>query len=157
MRATGIRSVRPNQGTSLPYNTLSTVDIYHFPISEFADKDCLLFLWTPDKYLMNAHIIMGAWGFKKHCTFVWNKPTGVCPFSVQFCNEFCLMGYKGKFHLNKIGLKTWFNAPVREHSRKPDELYQIAEQLGDPPRIDIFSREKREGWDQYGDQPDYFI
>ncbi len=154
---TGLRSVRPNQGKKLPYKTLTLEEIKNFNINKFADDECLVFLWTIDKYLEDAHKILREWGFKKHCVFVWNKNTGVCPFSVQFRNEYCLMGYRGKFKLNKIGVPTHFFAKVREHSRKPDEFYEIVKEIAATPRIDIFSREKREGFDQWGDEISKFV
>ena len=153
---TSKRKARPNQGNSLPYKTMSWEEIKNFPINKFADKQCLMFFWTTDKFIVEAHQTIKEWGFKKHCIFVWNKPTGVCPFSVQFCNEYCLLCYRGKFKLNKIGIKTWFQERVREHSRKPNKIYEIAELLGDAPRIDIFAREKREGWEVWGDETNKF-
>lgn len=151
-KKTGLRKVRPNQKRKFTYKLMSIQEIQNFKINAFAEEECLIFLWTIDKYLEEAHKILKNWGFKKHCVFVWNKPTGVCPFSVQFRNEYCLMGYKGKFKINQIGISTNFSASVREHSRKPDVFYEIVKNLGDAPRIDIFSREKRNGFDQWGDE-----
>jgi N6-adenosine-specific RNA methylase IME4 len=153
---TGLRSVRPNQDRNLPYKIMTLEEIKDFNINKFAQEECLIFLWTTDKYIEEAHKILREWSFKKHCIFVWNKNTGVCPFSVQFRNEYCIMGYRGKLKLNKIGVPTSFFAKVREHSRKPDEFYEIVKQIADSPRIDIFSREKREGFDQWGDEIDRF-
>lgn len=154
---TGFRSVRPNQNRELPYKTMSLEEINNFDINKFAKKnDCIIFLWTIDKYLDVAHQILKKWGFKKHCVFVWNKNTGVCPFSVQFRNEFCLMGYRGKLKLKRIGVPTCFFAKVREHSRKPEEFYKIVREITDYPRIDIFSREKRRGFDQWGNEINKF-
>lgn len=155
-KKTGLRRVRPNQKKELPYKVMRTEEIGNFEIDSFAEKECLVFLWTIDKYLEDAHKILRGWGFKKHCVFVWNKSTGVCPFSVQFRNEYCLMGYRGKFKINKIGIPTNFSSKVKEHSRKPDVFYEIVRQLGDSPMIDIFSREKREGFEQWGDEINKF-
>ena len=156
-KKTGLRSARPNQKKELPYKTMDLEDIKNFGIDNFADEECLIFLWTTDKYLEQAHQVLRDWGFKKHCVFVWNKNTGVCPFSVQFRNEYCLMGYRGRLKLNKIGVPTYFFAKVREHSRKPDEFYEIVREIADEPRIDIFSREKRDGFDQWGDEINKFV
>lgn len=161
---TGYRSVRPNQGRELPYKTMSIEEIKLFPIDNFTDNNCHLYLWTINKYLRDAFDILDAWRFRFHAVLVWNKPTGVCPFSLQFRNEFVLFGYRGKLNLKQIGLPTNFSGVVREHSRKPDELYKLVEAISYPPRIDIFSREKRDGWEQWGDEigkfresiPDWF-
>ena len=155
-RKTGLRAVRPLQFRDLPYNTMGLEEMKKFPIDNFAAQDSHIYLWTINKYLRESFSILDAWGFKFHVVLVWNKPTGVCPFSFQFRNEFVLFGYRGPLELKKIGLPTNFSAGVREHSRKPDELYRIAEIVSHPPRIDIFSREKRDGWEQFGDELNIF-
>ena len=151
------RKVRPNQKQKLPYKTMTLHEIMEFPINKFTDNQCLLFLWCTDSTIIKAHKVLEYWKFKKHCIFVWNKTTGMCPFSVHFCNEYCLMGYQGKFKLNKIGIRTWFIDTVKNHSEKPDKLYAIAKQLGDEPRIDIFARKRHDGFDAWGNQVEKHI
>lgn len=155
-KKTGLRSVRPNQYRDLPYRVMSLEEIKAFPINDFADIDCHLYIWTINKYLRDAFDILEVWGFKFHAVLVWNKSTGVCPFSLQFRNEFVLFGYRGKLALKRIGLPTYFSGKVREHSRKPDEFYGLAQTISYSPRIDIFSREIRDGWEQWGDEVDKF-
>lgn len=153
---TGIRKVRPKQGRTLNYTTMTVEEITRFSVVDFADEEAHLYLWTINKYLRNAFDVLEAWGFRFHAVLVWKKPTGVAPFSFQFVNEFVLFGYRGKFKIRKMGIPTTFEAKVREHSRKPDILYKIAEECSYPPRIDIFSREKREGWSQWGNETAYY-
>ena len=153
---TGKRSVRPNQGTKLNYKTMTLKEIKNFPIDDYADEQCHMYLWTTNRFLRDAFDVLKEWGFKFHVVLVWRKPTGVCPFSFQFVNEYVLFGYRGKFKINKMGTQTTFDASVREHSRKPDILYEIAEKCSDAPRIDMFSREKRLGWDQFGDEVEFY-
>ena len=145
-RKTGKRSVRPNQGTQLVYPTMSLDAISDLPVDNLSGQDSLCFLWSIDRYLAEAHNVLANWGFKKHCTFVWNKPTGVCPFSVQFCNEFLLLGYKGRLKLAHIGQRTHFAASVTAHSRKPEESYALIERIGYAPRVELFARGQRDGW-----------
>jgi N6-adenosine-specific RNA methylase IME4 len=152
---TGLRSVRPNQGRTLNYSTMTLDEIKCFPIDDFAEENAHIYLWTINKFLRDAFDVLKEWKFKFHVVLVWRKPTGVTPFSFQFVNEYVLFGYRGKFKIGKMGIPTTFDAKVREHSRKPDELYEIAELCSLSPRIDIFSREKRQGWDQWGDELDY--
>lgn len=149
---TGLRKVRPNQTREMPYKTMKTDQIMQFDINKFADKDCHIYLWATNKSLREAFDVLNVWGFRFHCILVWNKPTGVTPYSFQFVNEFVLFGYRGKFKVNKMGIPTSFYASVRRHSEKPDALYYIAEQVSDKPRIDIFARKKRQGWTAWGDE-----
>jgi N6-adenosine-specific RNA methylase IME4 len=149
---TGLRKVRPNQTREMPYKLMTIEEIKKFPIKDFTDEDCHIYLWTTNKFLREAFEVLEKWGFKFHCILVWKKPTGVTPYSFQFVNEFVLFGYKGKFKINKMGIPTTFEAPVTKHSEKPDIIYRIAEQVSDSPRIDIFARRKIEGWDAWGDE-----
>jgi len=153
-----LREVAPNQ-VGFEYPTMTVDQIKDFPIpAEVADDDCHLFMWTTQKFLPYAFQILEAWGFRYVFEMVWHKPGGFQPFGLpQYNCEFVLYGRKGTPEF--IDLKafpTCFDAPRREHSRKPDEFYQLIERVTPGPRIDIFSREKRGGFDQYGNEPDKF-
>jgi len=102
-------------------------EIKQFPIDDYADENCHIYLWTINKFLRDAFDVLKGWGFKFHVVLVWRKPTGVTPFSFQFVNEYVLFGYRGKFKIGKMGIPTTFDAKVRQHSRKPDKLYGIAD------------------------------
>jgi N6-adenosine-specific RNA methylase IME4 len=71
-------------------------------------------------------------------------------------SELILFGVKGRLPLLNKATRTWFLADRKQHSRKPADFYRIVEECSPGPRIDIFSREKREGWEQFGDQCDFF-
>ena len=151
---TGRRSVRPRQGQELDYPTMSLVEIQALPVAGSAAEDSLCFLWTTDRFLEEAHHILRGWGFRKHCTFVWVKSTGVCPFSVQFRAEFLLMGYAGRLRLARIGLPTTFAGKSHYHSQKPEEAYHLIETIAYPPRLELFARAAREGWCSLGNEID---
>ena len=74
----------------------------------------------------------------------------------MYSTELVLFGRVGNLSLLKNGLRIDFNGKVREHSRKPDEFYDLVKQASPEPRIDIFSREKRDGFNQYGNEVDKF-
>ncbi len=149
---TGKRQCRPNQGTKLDYPTMSLQEIISLPVMDLAQDDSLLFLWTTDKHIVDAHYVMEHWEFKKHCIFVWNKNTGVCPFSVQFRNEYMLMGYHGRLKLRTIGIPTNFQAPITKHSEKPLISYEIIDKLAYEPKIELFARRLFPGWDAWGNE-----
>lgn len=149
------RDVTPNQ-VGFDYPTMSEEELESFHIP--ADTNCHIYLWTTQKFLPMAFRLLDRWGFKYIFTMVWHKPGGFQPFGLpQYNCEFVLFGRKG--NMDFLDTKQFFcafNAPRREHSRKPDEFYQLVKRVSPEPRIDIFSREKREGFDQYGNETELF-
>ncbi len=113
-----------------------------------------LFLWTTQKYLPISFEIIETWGFKYIFTMVWHKKGGFQPFNLpQYNCEFALYGRKGSPEFTETkNFFTCFNGKRREHSRKPKEFYDLIRRVCPEPRIDIFSREKREGFESWGDE-----
>ena len=71
-------------------------------------------------------------------------------------SEFCLMATRGHPRVDLTNQTTVIHAPMRQHSRKPDELYDMVKSLCIGRRLDFFSRERREGWEQMGNDPEKF-
>lgn len=146
------RDVRPNQ-TEMDYPLMSVEEIKNFPIhNSFHKEGCHIYLWTTHKHLPDALDIFNIWGVKYQCLLTWIKNVGITPFSWMYSTELVLFGRVGALSLLKNGLRIDFSGKVREHSRKPDEFYELIKQVSPMPRIDVFSREKREGFDQYGNE-----
>jgi len=150
-----IRDDRPNQDV-FDYPTMSIQEITDFDVGQFADDNCHIYLWSTHKFLPEAFLILDSWGFRYQCLLTWVKNVGFTPFSWMYSTEHCLFGRKGSLDLLKKGVRLDFNAKVREHSRKPEEFYHIVRSVSPGPRIDIFSREAREGFDQYGNEQGKF-
>ena len=151
-----LRTVRPNQ-TNMDYKMMTLNEIKRFPLHKFISPDgCHVYLWTTQSHLRDAFDVFKAWGVDHHCTLTWIKDVGFTPFSFMFSTEFVLFGMIGNLALIRKGVRTDFKGKVREHSRKPDEFYEIVKRVSPDPRIDIFSREKRDGFDQFGYQTDCF-
>uniref|UniRef100_A0A6M3JJM5 Putative methyltransferase n=1 Tax=viral metagenome TaxID=1070528 RepID=A0A6M3JJM5_9ZZZZ len=150
-----IRDERPNQG-AFDYPTMSIEEIVKLKISVLASDNCHIYLWTTHKFLPVAFLILEEWGFKYQCLLTWVKNVGMTPFSWMYSTEHCLFGRKGSLDLLKLGERLDFNGKVREHSRKPEIFYELIKRVSPGPRIDIFSREKREGFDQFGNESDRF-
>lgn len=143
--------VRPYQEIKIHYSsvTIEAIKNFNLPMAE----ECHVYLWTTNKFLPIAFEIFNFWEIKYIQTLVWHKNVGFTPYSLFMGNaEFILFGRKGGLALLKVGEKLCFEAKVREHSRKPDEFYDIVRRVSPEPRIDLFSREKREGFDQWGDE-----
>lgn len=153
------RDVRPNQSSELDYPTLTHEQIAEFDIGGMASDDgCHLFCWTTQKHLPPTLEIIEQWGFKYCLVMVWHKNGGPQPFGLpQYNCEFVVYARRGApdFRDTKQFF-TCFNAPRREHSRKPDEFYELIERVTYGPRIDIFSREPRNGFDQFGNETGKF-
>lgn len=148
------REVRPNQfDYDYPIMTVEEIKAFQPPIDI---EGCHIYLWVTQKYLPAGIEIFEAWGVRYQCLLTWVKNVGFTPFSWMYSTEHCLFGHVGSLPLLKLGIRLDFQGKVREHSRKPDEFYEVVKSVSPEPRIDIFSREKRDGFSQYGNETDRF-
>lgn len=152
------RKIDDYQDVGFDYPTMSLEEIKEFGIEKLAEDSCHLYMWTTQKFLPDSFEILKAWGFEYIFTMVWHKSGGFQPFKLpQYNCEFILFGKRGSLpFLDTKNFFTCFNGKRREHSRKPDEFYELISRVSPNPRIDIFSREKREGFDQYGNEESKF-
>jgi N6-adenosine-specific RNA methylase IME4 len=150
------RDVRPNQ-FAFDYPTMNEEELKAFPLPALAADDCHLYLWTTQKHLPLALRLAEHWGFNYQCLLTWRKNVGFTPFSWMYSTEHVLFCTKGHLPLLKLGKRLDFEAKVREHSRKPDEFYELVKEVSPGPRIDVFSREKRDGFDQYGNEVEKYV
>ena len=150
-----LREVRPNQD-KFEYKTMTIEEIKNLDIP--SDDNCHLFLWTTQKYLPVSFEILTQWGFKYVFTMVWHKNGGFQPYNLpQYNCEFVVFGRKGDMDfLETKAFPTCFNGERREHSRKPENFYDLIRRVCPEPRIDMFSREKRGGFDTYGNESEKF-
>ena len=143
------RDVRPNQH-GFDYPTMDEEELKNLPVPELSFDDCHLYLWATHKKIPLALSLAEHWGFRYQCLLTWVKNVGFTPFSWMYSTEHILFCRKGKLDLLKLGVRLDFNAKVREHSRKPDEFYEIVKRVSPAPLLDMFSREKRTSFEQYG-------
>ena len=127
---------------------------------EIADN-AVCFLWTTNPMLPRALEILKRWGFNYKTNLCWVKnrpfPAGL-GFYFRSQHEILLLGTKGSFQpLTKEVISSVFSQVPREHSRKPDEIYEIVEKLyPDCNYLELFGRTQRKGWDCYGNQLEKF-
>lgn len=144
------------------YNTMSVNEIKGLPINNIIDENCACFLWVTDSHLKEGIEIIESWGFKyKTVAFVWVKKTNrgntyfnIAPWTIKSC-EICLLGTKGRMiqHKQSTNIKQLIEATRGKHSQKPIEARGRIEKLfGDLPRIELFARQKTEGWDVWGNE-----
>jgi len=147
------REERPNQGEDLDYPTMDLDKIAKLPIDDLANSNgCHVYLWITHKFLPDGLELFEKWGVNYQCLLTWVKPTGMTPFSWMYNTEHLLFGRIGNLNLLKNGVKLSFESPVKGHSKKPDRFYEIVQQVSPEPRLDLFAREERQGFDVWGNE-----
>jgi len=133
--------------------TMSLEEIKKIPIKGIAEKECVLFLWTINKYVEQSYQVAKAWGFKPSTLLTWcKKPNGTgLGGTFSLTTEFLLFAWRGKCGaVNRHGT-TWWNEKRGKHSRKPKLFRDIIEDVfPNRSKIELFAREKHEGWDVLG-------
>jgi N6-adenosine-specific RNA methylase IME4 len=147
-------------GASQKYECMSQEDLNKLNITRFADKDAVLFMWVTMPFLPDAFKTLERWGFKyKTIGFTWVKRNkkakdtwfwGMGNWS-RANAELVIIATVGKPKRVSAAVHSIIEAPVRGHSVKPDEIYERIEKLcGDVPRLELFARRRRKGWDAIG-------
>lgn len=151
----GLRKARPNQEKKLDYPTLELKDIKKIIKSQDSP---VLFLWTIDKFLFEAQEIAESLGYKLHARIIWDKENGVAPaFTIRYSHEYLLWFYKSPMEKININMRGKFTTILKEratkHSKKPICSYKLIESLyPNCKRLELFARDKREGWDVWGNE-----
>jgi len=146
------------------YGTMTLGDISALPVAEIAADRSHLYLWVPNALLPEGLKVLEAWGYRYVSNIIWHKVRkdggsdgrGV-GFYFRNVTEILLFGVRGKHARTLDPGRSQVNmmqTRKREHSRKPDEQYDIIESCSWGPRLEMFSRGKRRGWDVWGNQAD---
>ena len=145
------------------YPTMALEDIQALPVGELANMDCILFMWTTIPLLKDCFSVMKAWGFEyKTVGFVWikqNRKSDSLFWGMGHWTranaEFCMLATKGRPKRKSAGVHQVIISHIEEHSKKPDIVrHRIIELVGDLPRVELFAREKADGWDAWGNEVD---
>ena len=134
--------------------------IKNLPIQSISDDDCILFLWVTYPTLHTSFDVIKSWGFEFATVgFTWVKTTknNKYFFGLGYWTranpEICLIARKGKPKRISKKVPNLIVDQIREHSRKPDCVRnRIVELCGDLPRIELFARQKTDGWDYWGNE-----
>ena len=142
-----------NRNAEDRYATMTIEDIENLPIAKLAADNCHLYLWTTANHLRHSWALLEKWGFDYRSILVWHKPRLGMGHYYRNQAEFVLFGVKGRLPLlahDKPNVYSW-EAP-RVHSLKPDGFYQLVEECSPSPRIRLFARSQRDGWESWGNQ-----
>jgi N6-adenosine-specific RNA methylase IME4 len=144
------------------YDCMSLDEIKALPIPDFCLPDCVLLLWVTDPFLFKSQEIISAWKFTyKTVGFYWIKGMSSDSEESEDIHTFfmgngywtranpeqCLLATRGHPRRINADVRKLIVAPRREHSRKPDEVYPRIERLCSGPYLELFARQRREGWD----------
>jgi ParB family chromosome partitioning protein len=138
-----------------PYPEMSLEEIESLQLP--AADDCVLWLWTTHKFMRHSFRLLDAWGFRDVAVVTWVKDRMGLGSWLRSQSEFCIMAVKGKPPVCLTNQTTIIDGPLREHSRKPDSFYDLVDGLCVGAKLDYFSREKRDGWEQVGNTPNLFL
>jgi N6-adenosine-specific RNA methylase IME4 len=153
--------VAPEHKRLARYPTLTLQEIKEIPVSLASQPQCRLYLWVPNALLKEGLEVMQAWGFEYKTNIVWHKvrkdggPDGRgVGFYFRNTTELILFDIRGRIRTLAPG-RTQVNVlrtQKREHSRKPDELYDLIEACSPGPFLELFARGQRKKWSQWGKQ-----
>lgn len=158
------------------YPVMGLEDIKAMPVRDIAAKDAHLFIWTTGPCLRQTFEVIEAWGFRYSAVaFTWVKlkrsfdamqlrvlPTLESDLHVGLGlttrknAEFCLLARRGNARRIAKNVLEIILSPVREHSRKPDEVYGRVQQYCAGPYLELFSRQSRQGWETWGNEATKF-
>jgi N6-adenosine-specific RNA methylase IME4 len=158
--------VAPEHRRLQRYPTMTLEEICDMPIALHAAERSHLYLWVPNALLPWGLQTMAAWGFTYKTNIVWYKirkdggPDGRgVGFYFRNVTEVVLFGVKGSLRTARPGRSqvNVVSTRKREHSRKPDELYDVIEACSPGPHLELFARAERDGWKSWGDQAQTYL
>jgi len=151
----------PEHGRLRRYGTMTLREIKELPIGQLAAAQSHLYLWVPNALILQGLEVMERWGFVYKTNLVWYKirkdggPDGRgVGFYFRNVTELVLFGVRGRMRTLPPGRRevNILRTRKREHSRKPDEIYDVIERCSPAPFLELFARHPRKGWTQWGDE-----
>ncbi len=137
------------------YPTMELAEICALSVADIATDDAILFMWTTAPHLGESFEVLEAWGFEYKSNAVWVKDKLGLGYYVRNRHELLLIATRGDFPCPQPANRpsSVIEAPRREHSRKPDEAYELIEAMyPELPKIELFARNSREGWAAWGNE-----
>ena len=145
------------------YPCMSHEELCRMPVTDLAARDCVLIMWATWPMIQQAIDLMSAWEFTYKSGGAWAKQsksgskwafgTG---YIFRSASEPFIVGSRGKPLYQSRSVRNLIVAPVREHSRKPDDMHLMVERLVQGPYLEMFARQRRSLWDSWGNECDKF-
>jgi N6-adenosine-specific RNA methylase IME4 len=125
-------------------------------VCDIADDDAILWLWTTNTHLRAAVDVVEAWGFEYRALLTWVKDRMGTGEWLRGQTEHCLLAVRGRPVFVGGARTTVLQAARREHSRKPEEFYDLVEETCAGGKVELFCRQRRDGWQVFGNDTEKF-
>jgi N6-adenosine-specific RNA methylase IME4 len=149
---------RIRRGADRHYSLMKTKEICELPVAGIAARNCHLYLWVTNNFLDDGFDVCRAWGFRYITLITWAKDRMGLGQYFRGQTEHCIFGVKGMLPYREAedGKRaqgtTLLYGPRTIHSRKPHQMYEVIERVSHSPRLELFSRNERPGWDAWGSE-----
>ncbi len=153
------------RGAATHYGLMTMDDIKMLPVDSFAAEEAHLYIWVPGAFVDEAYGLARAWGFAPKQLLVWVKTKKGVGFpedesglrmgmgwNFRNAAEYVLFATRGKMRIRDRNVHNVFFGPRREHSSKPERFQAMVEEQSPMPRLEMFARRERPGWDVWGDE-----
>lgn len=145
------------RGASMHYDLMTLERIMAMPVADLAAENAHLWLWVTNATLRDGYDVAEAWGFKVRSPLTWVKFRLGLGNYLRNSTEHVLFATRGKAPVQFRSQPTWINAPVMEHSHKPEEQYAVIERISPGPYLELFARRRplsTSDWSVWGNQID---
>lgn len=144
------------RGAQNHYPLMMTEDLAKLPVGQLAARDAHLWMWTTDNFLPDALYVAKAWGFRYVCSWIWVKPSkGLGQYGRKVHEQLLLCSRGASSVPDKAWPTSVIYAPKTGHSQKPGVVYELIEHVSAGrrgPRVELFARSGREGWQSLGNE-----
>ncbi len=144
-------------GAERHYDLMTLERIKAMPVADLAEDDAHLWLWVTNATLRHGYDVAEAWGFTVRSPLTWIKFRLGLGNYLRNATEHLLFATRGKAPVNFRSQPTWINAPVQDHSHKPEEQYALIERISGGPYLELFARRRPPStadWSVWGDEID---
>ena len=144
----------PARGHPQNHYPVMTLDqISALPVGDLAAPDAHLWIWAINRLVDAAYATARTWGFTPMTLLTWCKQGPGVGYYLRNNTEHCLLATRGRPMVPRTAApSSWYGWRRGSHSRKPDDFYRLAEQVSPAPRLELFARWHRPGWDAWGNR-----
>lgn len=150
----GTRIWNPGTPSTLPYPSMTLDEIAMLPVDHLAAYPAHLYVWTTNAFLEQTYELVRGWRFRPSQVLTWAKsPRGLgMGGAFTTTTEFVLFAWRGKCEPLSRSDTSWWHWRRGPHSAKPEAFLDLVERVSPAPRLEMFARRNRLGWDTWGNQ-----